>query len=273
MSTGNINTTYKTLLKELDRVNTENTVSVYVPSLKKAVKFKAITVKQQKEIIKSAADPTLMNLSFNVIVNDIIKTNCLEQGLDFKLHDKPSILIALRAHTVSKTYKIDTDDGEVEVDLVKHLRSVKGETVPKEHTKFELSVDNITLECSPPSLTVDTTVSRDALRGLTNKGVDIDDITQFKIIETVGEMYTYELIKYIDNISILPEGEDVPEVIEFTDINTIQKLNIIEALPMTLCTQFIEHISEYKKFEAKILVPVENSTASISIDPAFFATE
>lgn len=274
MSTGNINANYKKLLKELDRVNTENTISVYVPSVKKTVKFKAITVKQQKDIIKSASDPTLMNLAFNVTVNNIIKDNCIDSGVNFKLHDKVPILLALRAHTISKDYTFSDDEGESKVDLLSHLKSLKSVGIDKETLSFTLSVDNITIECTAPSLDIDTAVNRDALRALGNKGVDVDEITQFKLIETVGDMYTYELIKYIDNVSITPADAEAPDVIDFADVNTIQKLNILEALPMSLSRQFVDHVGEYKKFENRALTPDENNeSAIITLDPSFFATE
>ena len=274
MSTGNINANYKKLLKELDRVNTENTISVYVPSVKKTVKFKAITVKQQKDIIKSASDPTLMNLAFNVTVNNIIKDNCIDGGVNFKLHDKVPILLALRAHTISKTYTVNDGEDDVKIDLLSHLKNLKSVSVDKDTLNFTLSVDNITIECTAPSLDTDTAVNRDALRALANKGVDVDEITQFKLIETVGDMYTYELVKYIDSVSITPEGSEDSDVIDFADINTIQKLNILEALPMTLSQQFVDHVGVYKEFENKALTPDESKeSTTITLDPSFFATE
>ena len=276
MTTGNINSNYKNLLKELDRVNTENTVTVYVPSIKKSTKFKALTVKQQKDLIKSASDPTLMNMLFNIVTNNIIKDNSLD-NIDFKLHDKAPILIALRAHTVSSTYTASPVSGEsdntMEVDLLKHLKLIKGIKFDNTTSKFTLSVDNIVVECESPSLQLDTDITRDCLKRISDKSTDVGDITQFKVIETVGDMYAYELVKYIDNIVINPEDDD-RQIIDFADLNTIQKVTVFEALPMTLSQKFINSVTSYKEYETSVtVIEAGESEYSITLDPGFFSTE
>jgi len=276
MTTGNINSNYKDLLKELDRVNTENTVSVFIPSIGKNCKFKALTVKQQKDIIKSAADSTLMNLSFNIVTNNIIKDNSID-SVEFKLHDKALVLIALRAATLSSTYtatNLEDSEDTIEVDLLKHIKTIKGVKFDKKSAEFTVTVDNIVVDCAAPSLKSDTAVNRDCLRNLSNTSTDVDDITQFKIIETVGDMYAYEIIKYIDTVTINPEDDDNRKVIDFNDLNTTQKVTVLEALPMSLSKMFLSNITEYKEYEALVtVIETGDNKYSISLDPGFFAAQ
>jgi hypothetical protein len=275
---GNINSNYKDLLKELGRVNTENTISVFIPSVGKSHKFKALTVKQQKELIKSAADPTLMNLQFNIVTNNIIKENSIDD-VDFKLHDKVLVLIALRAQTVSSMYSAtEPESGEtLSIDLLRHLKQVKADNkFDKKTASFTVTIDNIVVECTAPTLQTDTEVSRDCLRSIKNadKSVQIEDITQFTVIETVGDIYAYEIIKYIDTITINPDDDDTRTVVDFSDINTTQKISVLEAMPMSFSQKFISYIAPYKEFDERNVTIEDNSgTYIITIDPSFFATD
>ena len=48
--------TVNDFLSELDRIGYEQSIPVYIPSMKKTVKFKQLTTAQQKELLKSSID-------------------------------------------------------------------------------------------------------------------------------------------------------------------------------------------------------------------------
>ena len=64
MSVGNI-------LNKLKEINNSNLVSVYVPSAQKQMSFTPLSVKQQKDLIKSGLDGALAGVTISNIINDI----------------------------------------------------------------------------------------------------------------------------------------------------------------------------------------------------------
>ena len=57
------------ILSKLKELNDANLVSVYVPSAKKEMKFRPLSIKQQKDLIKSGLDGNLSGITLsNVII-------------------------------------------------------------------------------------------------------------------------------------------------------------------------------------------------------------
>jgi hypothetical protein len=88
------------MLNELEKISKTFTVDVWIPSLKKNIKFKQIDAKQQKDILSSAMDTSVYNTSFVKTFYEIIKYNILPESninLDeFTLVDKISIGLTLK---------------------------------------------------------------------------------------------------------------------------------------------------------------------------------
>ena len=84
-------------LNKLDKLHDE-TIEIYVPSLKKKVPTKPLNLKQQKDLISSALDGLKGTLDFNRTLNKIIIEN---SGLsDLKLYDKLPFIVALRKNAL-----------------------------------------------------------------------------------------------------------------------------------------------------------------------------
>ena len=64
-----------TLLDKLSKINNENTISIFVPSVGKDVKFKSLNIKQQKDLIKTAMDGAASGATLNQELNSIIIDN------------------------------------------------------------------------------------------------------------------------------------------------------------------------------------------------------
>ena len=75
-----------TLLEKLSKISNENTINVFVPSANRDIKFKALNIKQQKDLIKTALDGAAAGATLNQVLNDIIISNSTEQ-FEFKVHD------------------------------------------------------------------------------------------------------------------------------------------------------------------------------------------
>ena len=146
----------------------------------------------------------------------------------------------------------------------------------KKAASFTITIDNIVIDCTAPTLRTDTEINRDCLRSIKNsdKTVQAEDISQFTVIETVGDVYAYEIIKYIDTVTINPDDDDTRTVVDFSDINTTQKISVLEAMPMSFSQTFMKYVTPYKEFDEKNVTIEDNSgNYVITIDPSFFATD
>jgi hypothetical protein len=67
------------ILSKLKDYNNTNLVTIYVPSADKEMQFRPLSVKQQKDLIKSGLDGTLGGITISNIIGDIILTNSVEK--------------------------------------------------------------------------------------------------------------------------------------------------------------------------------------------------
>ena len=84
-------------LTKLDKLN-ENTIDVFVPSLKKKVSTKPLNLKQQKDLISSVLDGLKGTLDFSRTLNKIIIQN---SGInDLKIYDKIPFIVTMRKNAL-----------------------------------------------------------------------------------------------------------------------------------------------------------------------------
>ncbi|MGA1048475.1 MAG: hypothetical protein ACO3UU_10710 [Minisyncoccia bacterium] len=106
-----------TLLDKLSKINNENTISIFVPSVGKDVKFKSLNIKQQKDLIKTAMDGAASGATLNQELNNIIVSNSTED-IDFKIYDRYAIIVGLRAAVIGEEYK----QKDQSINLLKELK-------------------------------------------------------------------------------------------------------------------------------------------------------
>jgi hypothetical protein len=101
------------LLKELDLTSS---FEVYIPSLKKNVKFKQLNTEQFKRLLKTVVDSPIYNSEFIITANNIIKENCLEKDIsttNFNILDKLLIFIKMRIESVSPDFTFNLSKEEI----------------------------------------------------------------------------------------------------------------------------------------------------------------
>jgi len=82
----------------LDKLSTlKNDFKVYVPSLKKEVVAKPITLKQQKDVISTTVNGVLGALQFTDTLNNVILDNV--EGSNFYSFDRIPIILGLRSNS------------------------------------------------------------------------------------------------------------------------------------------------------------------------------
>lgn len=240
------------ILKQLEKLNEAAGVSVYVPSLNKAVRFKNLNLKQQKDLLKSSIDDTLTRLSFTTKFFNIIKENAIDYIDVNKLLiiDRLSIAITLRTTGLSSIYKtIDLND------LIKQIQ-----TTPIDMSVLATTADiqNLTVKLEAPTLDVDNDVSLATIAKLKNVS-DRDVKTQ------IGELFIHEIVKFIQAVTF--KTEDGEQTVIFANLNTNDKITITEKLPSTITNKILDFIKAYRTFENNFIT--YNNTM-VEIDSSFF---
>lgn len=221
---------------------------VHVLSTGKQIDSTPLSFKQQKELIGTIGDGSLGALKFQKIINEIITTNT--GNLDLKVIDKLPIILKLRIDAIGKTTKVD----DQQVDLEEILTKVKA--LKFENTK---TIDDIVkVELEIPTLSQEIKVIQSAIESVKKEG-------EGELGKNIGNIYTYEIVKYIKSIKF---GE---EELKFQELPVKDRFKVVDNLPVTINQEIIKFIQEIKKKENEALtVSVDDSEKSIDIDVSFF---
>jgi len=242
------NPTINAFFEKIEALNT-NKVSIFVPRLKKNLKFKPLSLGQQKNLIASLADGPTGAVRFTRLLNDIIVENGPEET--FFVMDRIPIVIQLRINALGAELKQD----DKVYNLKEIVEAIKVDVYSVE-TEPKFEEYGITINCSIPTLDTESKII--------SKCEDlVEQQKDNKLSDNVSAIYIHEIIKYIDSV------EFDNEKLNFKDLNTPQKIKIIEKLPLSLNKQVINYIEKLREIELKYLT-VENDT--IDIDPSFFET-
>ena len=241
-----------------------NKVNTYARSVNADVSFLPLTIKQQKNIIKTALDVVLSPITFSLTTTEIIKEN-IQTKTNLSIIDKPLILLALRANSLGTSYVIDGEQKEV-VDLSECLK--RREAINIADLAETLTFDNLEITTKVPSLEEDYRVNLDCKRVLDSRKSNDND----KIKDLIGEVYVYEIIKFIDNIKVTVDNKT--DEIKFNILSINQKVETVESLPMAVTTKLIQSIANIRKVETDSLkLMVGDKEVTINLDTAFFTKE
>jgi hypothetical protein len=245
------------IISQLDTLNQQAGIDVYVPSLKRFVKFKPLNLRQQKNLLKSSVEETLTRLSFITSFYTIIQENILET-IDISnlyIFDRIAIAIALRSSSLDNIYTF----GDISYNLNDKLKEIPLIDA-SDYISCDISIDNISLTLEIPRLGIDRDVCSTVLNKLNTARKD-------DIRSLIGDLFINEIIKFIKNVTIKTEAGEVTT--NFADLKIDNRLSIAEKFPTTLTKQILDYIKLYRKFEDKFTKITDAS--SIEIDGSFFA--
>lgn len=248
-----MNANVNDLLKQLDNINQQALIDIYLPTLKRTVKFKNLTLKQQKHLLRSAIDESLTKLSFNTNIYNIIKENNTE-SIDVNTLttiDRTVIALTLRSTGIDKIY----NNGERDINLEDVISNVPNiELTNLEHT---FTNDSITISLTAPQLRTDFELSNYSLTKLKQQSTDLKSI--------IGELFIYELLKFIKTVTI-KSGETDTEVI-FSSIRIEDRISIVEKFSSNITNIILDFIKAYRILENKFC---KIGDTTIDIDGSFF---
>jgi hypothetical protein len=258
----------KTVLEELKRVDEDNLISVFVPSKPGYINYKPLTMSHQKAIIKTALDPSATNIDYNISINNMLRT-ITDEG-EILVSDKPAVLLALRAVNVDKTITIDKDDTPVKVNLNSLISKYDQiqQTGDIQYTK-KVTYNDITVKLRVPTLTIDTKFMKECKRYI-KKSTSPEDVSG-----NIGEMYVYEIAKFIDSVQHTTYSESesgkLVNTVMFSQTDVKDCISIVELLPMTLNKNISDYITSVRNDESRYTTT--DKDVEIPTDATLFAIE
>jgi len=226
----------KNILSKLKELNKKKSLSIFIPTLGKKVKFLPFTLKQQKEILSKMPQDAGGLLVFNNIFNKIITDNCEDESLNvsnLNLFDRIVIILSYRVSTIGNILEGENDKTNLN-EVIKNLTEYDFSSIFKEET---LSLKDIAANLSIPSLKYDEEVNIQISKKLSKNAS-----TQ----EIVSELFTSEILKYIKTVTI----EDV--TVNLLNMNYYDKLEIVENLPGNFVKKVLKYIEKIKNVETEL---------------------
>jgi hypothetical protein len=249
------------LLVSLEKFSTTENLHLYVPSLGRPVNFSFLTIKQQKDILKSAFDAKTGIFQFIETYNKILDEICKEK-IPLNIIDKASISLYLKQRFFQGKCFGKLNGEDTEIDLAAHIESLPFVKIPNELLSKSITVGPITVECSIPLLSYEAAISSESKSILQEL---LKDKKDENLQDIIGEIYIFEILKFLKNIKYTFNNE--PVNIDLTTLPLKEKASIFENLPLTLNNQILDYIKSIRNLEKPYL---QVGDVSITIDPVFF---
>lgn len=243
------------ILSKLQQINNSNVVSVFVPSQNKELSFRPLSIKQQKDLIKTSMDGNLSGITFSNTINQILIDNSIEK-CRLLVTDRHPVIVSLRKQAFGAIFELSEGDKKISYDLMKIL-SKRLEFSEPESIEIMLKDTDLSVKVDVPSLEDDIKINN----------LLIDKIKKDKtenISETVGDLFLYEILKFVNKLFLGSEETDL------TGLSIKDRVSVIESLPVTLNTVILEYIQNKRKEESEYLT-VDGET--LPLDPRFFSKE
>ena len=255
----------KNLFEALSRAVAIETIAAKVLSLNTVDNFKALNIKQQKDLLKTALDGIMAPVSFFTTANEIILENQIIKQ-DLYVIDRPLILLNLRMLSVGDEFKTTVKDQPVTLKISDLISNANNISIDIKTFSKEIAHNNITITTKIPTLKEDTQINTQ-LKKLFDKIKDED-----KLKEIIGELFVVELLKFIKSVKFTSDGNT--DTIEFSELSLEQKIKAFETLPMSLNYEFVKFVTEIRNIENSVFDTVVNSEkVTIPQDSSFFFKE
>lgn len=255
----------ESIISKIKQISASNKIDCLLRSCNSNISLLPLSIKQQKDIIKTAMDIVTSPITFSNVTTDIIHTNLINKA-SISILDKPLILLTLRANSLGTNVLVNVGDERVKFDFSENLKFTK----PLDLTSAinTVTFDKIEVTLKIPTIEEDYRVNLECKKTIDNKKTKDED----KFKDLVGELYIYEISKFIDSVKILSDSK-VDEV-KFSSLSVPQSIETLEALPMALTNKLVDNIAKIRELESEPLkVNIDGVDATITLDSAFFARE
>jgi hypothetical protein len=240
------------LMSDIDKLKEQAYYTVYVPSLRKSVKFAPLEIKHQKDLLIAGSDPELAQFKFLTALNGVIVDCIVDKTIPILVTDRPLIALAIRDRCVSNTFNyIDEDGMSLKINLSEHINNRKKLKLLTRDKTWKVASDKIKLSCSIPTLIQDDRF---------NTYIYNKRPTDFAgAPPNTGDIFIGELAKFIDIIQIGEQSIDCRELLTPTQV-----VSILERLPMSITYELTEKLRPAREQElasvetdAEVIIPID----------------
>jgi len=249
------------ILSSLNNINVKNTFSVFIPSLKREVKFKPLTTKQQQSFYGCIADTVPFNTRFIIATFNAIKENCTEPDVINQLNviDRVVILLAFRKSTLGSDLLVIKDEVQYESTFESSLVAATTLTLPENKT---ITVKNVEVELHVPFI-----IDQYNIEKLLRENVNLNEVDSSTVLQ---QAVLSETCKIINNIKIINDDKTVDAM--YSQLSYVDRLRLIENLPAEVMLEVQSFAKAVSNVSASLLtVPLSNgTTATIEITVDFF---
>ena len=259
---------FNNILSVLDTISKENTVSFYVPSLKREVLFKGINTGQQKALLKAAIDNPVFQTRFILAAYAIINENCTEKDILAQLTaiDSMSILLQYRVNIYGSEYKTEQEGKTYTLNLSDSISRIREIEIPGPQTFVD---GPVTITVGVPTFTEQFLLEKQ----VREKTLNEQDNTTLN--ETIGEAFIGEISKFIKQIQVIVN--DQQQDLNYKDLTFPKKYAVLEKLPTKAVKQIISYLESVANIQRKFTrvngIDEANNVKEIefTIDSSLFA--
>lgn len=221
----------------------QKTADLYVPSLKKTIKFKHLTAGQQEKFVQSLVDNPALQTKFTLTLIDIIKENCEDKKavIDFTILDRHAIALGLRVASVGKNLKteVNNEPGIVyNIDLENNLNTLQSVT----HDPFDpIEIDEFKIDLQYPTISLEASNERYFRRDETTIENSVDSIRS-----VISNAFIGDAIMFIKTLTI-NKTEGDPFVLDFSNVTIQDKLDLVRRLPNAIFEKMLDPMTSVKR--------------------------
>lgn len=228
-------------LDKIQKIEQEKLQTIAVSS-GKSISLSPLNLKQQKRLISVNADEIKGGISFYRVINEILIESSNDDSL--LICDRPLLSLILRKNALGEKY------GSINLQpIIDKITNYKC-NYKKTNT---INFDNLKIEVAIPTLEEE------------NKIINrLENLITQDLTDSVGLLYSHEIVKYIKSASIDELN------LEFSEMIVADRIRILERLPLSLTKQIVSFIEDYKKVEIELLTVDSNI---VEIDSYLFDIE
>jgi len=227
------------LLKTLKTYTELTAIDVYIPSLKREVKFKPLTAGQQKSFYNCLTDNVVFKTKFIILTYEIIRDNCLEDIVEsLTITDRLAILLALRKNILGSS--ITLGKNLVAASIESCFGFAKTMTLVEPRT---VKVKDFEISFMPPLAVEQYYIEKELRENASEASAPINKVVQDVIFT--------ESIRIIDEITLV-EGDQKAKF-NFGDLPIKDRILLVEALPAEILFEIQKYIKEINDEQAALL--------------------
>lgn len=250
----------KEVLAALNALSEKNSFEVFLPSLKREVKFKSLTAKQQKYFYECVKDNVVFNTKFVIATYNIIKENCFELDIVDRLTvvDRAFILLAYRKYTLGNELQIEKDGTIFNTTIDNCLEQAKTIQLPQNKL---VSIKNVQVELHVPTVLDQYGLEKELRESLADEAPEIDQLISSVILNEISK--TVKEVWLIGGENALPVG--------FNLLKHSERLEVVENLPAEIMFEMQSFVGEVNAIMNKALtITTDSDSVGFDITVDFF---